>query len=67
MTNTIYWQEQPEFGPNHVSVMVDGEFEVFPSFNRLSQYLQLTQGDFDLFEVTPENLQELHSSGVFNV
>ena len=67
MALTIYWQEQTEFGANHVSAMVDGEFEVFSSFNRLSQYLDLTQDDYDLHEVTPDNEQELRSSGAFNV
>lgn len=66
-TVTIYWQEQPEFGPGHVSAMIDGDFDVFPSFNRLSQYLMLTQDDYDLCEVTPDNEQELRRSGAFNV
>lgn len=65
--NTIFWQYQPEFGANHVSAIVDGEFELFTSFNRLSQYLNLTQNDYDLCEVTSDNWQDFQDSGAFHV
>lgn len=66
MTVIIYWQEQPEFGSGHVSAMVDGEFDVFSSYNRLCQYLSFNvDDDYELFEVTPDNWQELYDSGAF--
>ncbi|AEY01821.1 hypothetical protein GU3_10325 [Oceanimonas sp. GK1] len=65
MAITIYWQEQPEFGPGWVSAWVGGEVEMFPSMSRLRQHLMFEYDDYELSEVTQDNWRELYDAGVF--
>lgn len=65
MSITIYWQEQPEFGPAWVSACICGDVDFFPSMSCLRQHLMFEFDDYELVEVTPDNWQELHDAGAF--